>query len=198
MPAEPGALTLPEAEAVRAFNLAARERHLSRGRHARLMRFGAAQVMKQRVPSEEEERVRQPDWARAAVDAIQRDIVDAIRGSGVRVVGDLDRLVVAPSADATKRGRAAGAKDEPAPTAVPVPPDAAAAMAMGVLLAAGEGRPGPSRFEIAEPVQVLDVPTYQLAAVIVLRAWRWAFGLVDRAIARLRRPAVDTPPLVEP
>ena len=41
-------LTLPEAEAVRAFNIAFKEKHLPRGRHARLMRFGAAQVMEDR------------------------------------------------------------------------------------------------------------------------------------------------------
>jgi hypothetical protein len=191
-------LTLPEAEAVRAFNLAARERHLSRGRHARLMRFGAAQVMKQRVPSAAEERVRQPDWAGAAIEAIQRDIVAAIRSSAVRVIGDLDRLLATPSAHTARPDSAAVAANEPPPADVQVPADAAAAMAMGILLAAGEGRPGPSRLEIAEPVQVLDVPTYQLAAVIALRAWRWAFGLADRVVGRFRRPSVDTPPLVEP
>jgi len=194
-------LTLPEAEAVRAFNIAFKEKQLPRGRHARLMRFGAAQVMKQRAPSPEEDRVAQPGWAAPAIDAIQRDIVDAIGRSGVRIVGDLERLAE-PSGSAT--ASTASAKAAPATPAKPttgdvlVPPDAAAAMAMGVLVAAGEARPGRARFELAEPVQVLDVPTYQLAAVVVLRAWRAAAHLATRVMNRFRRSAADSPPLAEP
>jgi hypothetical protein len=69
---------------------------------------------------------------------------------------------------------------------------------MGVLVAAGEARPGRARFELAEPVQVLDVPSYQLAAVLVIRAWRGGVRLVERLANRLRGPAVNTPPPVEP
>jgi hypothetical protein len=189
-------LTLPEAEAVRAFNMAFKERHLPRGRHARLMRFGAAQVMKQRAPSDDEARVTLPPWAAPAIESIQRDIVAGIRRSGVRVVGDLDRL----TRPAGARAAARKAAPEPHAAEVPVPPAAAAAMAMGVLVAAGEARPGRGRLELAEPVQVLDVPTYQLAAVIVLRAWRGAVHLAERVVNRLRAPAVGAgaPPQVEP
>jgi hypothetical protein len=70
-------------------------------------------------------------------------------------------------------------------------------MAMGVLAAAGEARPGRARFELAEPVQVLDVPTYQLAAVLLLRTWRGAAHLVERVVNRLKRPASGTPPVAE-
>ena len=191
-------LTLPEAEAVRAFNVAFQQRGLSRGRHARLMRFGAAQVMKRRQPSAAEPRVEQPAWAAEPIDAIQRDIVAAIRRSGVRVLGDLDRLTVAGSAaSAGKRRRVAGVAQTP--TDVPISPDIAAAMAMGILIAAGEGRPGRGgRFELAEPAQVLDVPTYQLVASLALRTWRRSVRPVDRVVARLRRPEAGRPPLIEP
>jgi len=191
-------LTLPEAEAVRAFNIAFKEKHLPRGRHARLMRFGAAQVMKQRAPSPNEGRVVQPEWAAPAIDAIQRDIVEAIGRSGIRIVGDLARLA-APSGSAAASPKATKARlAVPVTGEVLVPPDAAAAMAMGVLVAAGEARPGRARFELAEPVQVLDVPTYQLAAVLVLRAWRAVAHLGARLVNRFKRPAADSPPLVEP
>jgi hypothetical protein len=197
-------LTLPEAEAVRAFNIAFKERQLPRARHARLMRFGAAQLMKQRPPASEEERVVQPAWASSAIEGIQRDIVDAIRRSGVRVVGDLDRLIEPTGAAAAASPKASrktqpGVRSEKSATGeILVRPDAAAAMAMGILVAAGEARPGGARFQIAEPVQVLDVPTYQLAATVVLRTWRTGVRTVERVVNRLKRPFVGAPPLVEP
>ena len=189
-------LTLPEAEAVRAFNIAFKELGLPRARHARLMRFGAAQVMKQRAPASDEARVVQPGWAGPALQKVQRDIVGGIRRSGVRVVGELDRLVEPPAkgAAATRSAKAA----DPEPVEVLVPPDAAAAMAMGILAAAGEARPTAGRFQVAEPVQVLDVPSYQLAATLFLRTWRTGTRSAERVVNRLRRPFAGTPPLVEP
>ena len=190
-------LTLPEAEAVRAFNIAFQQRGLSRGRHARLMRFGAAQIMKQRQPSADERRVEQPEWAAEPVDAIQRDIVAGIRRSGVRVLGDLDRLVNAPAAAAPGKRRRVAATQ--AASEVLVSPEAAAAMAMGIMVAAGEGRPSRGgRFELAEPVQVLDVPTYQMLATLALRSWRRSARVVDRVVGRLKSPQAGSPPLIEP
>jgi hypothetical protein len=198
-------LTLPESEAVRAFNLAFQARGLSRGRHARLMRFGAAQVMKERAPSKDEERVELPGWAEEPVDAIQREIVAGIRRSGVRVLGDLDRLVEAPtprraSSRAASRRSVAVAAAQSTRSDVLVPPEAAAAMAIGIVVAAGEGRVsrGGGRLELAEPLQVVDVPTYKLGTVLGLRTWRWGARLVDRAAARIRRLAPGSDPLVEP
>ena len=190
-------LTLPEAEAVRAFNIAFQQRGLSRGRHARLMRFGAAQIMKQRQPSADERRVELPEWAAEPVDAIQRDIVAGIRRSGVRVLGDLDRLVNAPAAATPAKRRRVAATQ--AANEVLVSPDAAAAMAMGIMVAAGEGRPSRGgRFELAEPVQVLDVPTYQMLATLALRTWRRSARVVDRVVGRLKSPQAGSPPLIEP
>jgi hypothetical protein len=191
-------LTLSEAEAVRAFNREFSAKGLSRGRHARLMRFGAAQVMKQRAPLREERRVEMPSWAGEQVAAIQRDIVAAIARSGVAVLGDLERLAE-PASGRTGARRAASAESA-ASESVLVPPEAAAAMAMGIVIAAGEGRPSRAgaRLEIAEPIQVADVPTYQLFAVLLLRAWRGGVHLVDRVTGRIRRLATRHRPLAEP
>jgi len=200
-------LTLPEAEAVRAFNIAFKGKDLPRGRHARLMRFGAAQVMKQRAPSKDEARVALPAWAAPPIEAIQRDMVAGIARSGVRIVGDLGRLTEPPKKGATA-AKTGTVPARLAPTDVPpseavtsdvfVRPDAAAAMAMGVLVAAGEARPDRSRFETAEPVQVLEVPTYQLVAVVFLRAWRWVARLPDRVINRFRRATGQPSSVAEP
>jgi hypothetical protein len=194
-------LTLPEAEAVRAFNLAFKGKDLPRGRHARLMRFGAAQVMKQRAPSKDEARVALPAWAEPPIDGVQRDMVEGIARSGVRIVGDLGRLTEPPREGAGAPTGTIAANILPSDAAtsdVLVRPDAAAAMAMGVLVAAGEARPGRSRFETAEPVQVLEVPTYQLVAVVFLRAWRWAARLPDRAMNRFRRATGQPSSVAEP
>jgi hypothetical protein len=193
-------LTLPEAEAVRAFNRAFHAKGLSRGRHARLMRFGAAQVMKQRPPSRDERRVELPGWAGEPIEAIQRDIVAAIGRSGARILGDLERLVEPAGGRMRYPAPEAPASGTTASSYGLVPPDAAAAMAMGIVVAAGEGRAsrGGGRLELAEPMQVVDVPTHQLVAVLVLRTWRRGVRLVDRAAARLRRLATGARPLVEP
>src|SRR6185295_15673050 len=164
---------------------------------ARLMRFGAAQLMKQRPPASEEARVVQPDWAASAIEGIQRDIVGAIRRSGVRIVGDLDRLIE-PAAPAAPRKARRSKSPAPPADEILVRPDAAAAMAMGILVAAGEARPDRARFEIAEPVELLDVPTYQLAATVLLRTWRTGVRTVERIVNRLKRPFAGAPPLVEP
>jgi hypothetical protein len=170
-------LTLPEAEAVRAFNVAFMARDLPRSRHARLMRFGAAQVMKQREPPSDERRVELPAWAVEPVAAIQREMVDNIRRSGIRIVGDLDRLLDPPQA-----GSGSSAP-------VLVPPDAAAAMAIGLVVAAGQARPGQreGRVRFAEPEQIANVPSRRLAVVLVVRGRRWLGRTADRAAARLRR-----------
>ena len=75
-------LTLPEVEAVRAFNVAFKAERLDRALHARVMRFGAAQQMKAREPSPDEPRVEMSSWALDHVDGIARSMVDAIAWSG--------------------------------------------------------------------------------------------------------------------
>ncbi len=172
-------LTLPEAEAVRAFNIAFKAEGLPRAVHARFMRFGAAQEMKRRRPAPDEPRVVLPDWAIEPVAGIAREMADAIATSGVRIIGDLELLTVRPEPTA-----ASG----PESGELPIPPEIAASMAMGILVASGAAREGAAPtgpFRFAEPIEIRRYATSHLAGVIALRGGR----TVGRAWARMRRIA---------
>ena len=126
-------MTKPEAEAVRAFNAAFWTAGLSVRLHNRVMHLGANERMKRREPPAEWARIETPQWALEHADAIAREIVAGIAASGIRVVGDLGRLVAAPGSTAPAKA--------PVPAAVPVddwvPSEIAAEMALGVLFAGG-------------------------------------------------------------
>jgi hypothetical protein len=181
-------LTLPEAEAVRAFNHAFAAERLPRAVHARTMRFGAAQVMKTRQPAADEPRVALPAWALERAAEIQREIVDAIATSGARVVGDLGRLT---------DGRPEAAPEQAGH--VTIAPDVAASMAIGVLLASGGARRrgmGIGRLQFAEPIELARVSTLQLAAVLVgrtINAIGDAWDRIRRGLARRWSAATGSP-----
>lgn len=163
-------LTLPEAEAVRAFNVAFNAEKLPRDLHARTMRFGAAQHMKERKPPRHEQRVTLPPWAVEPVAEIQREIADNIRSSGVRIVGSLDVLTRSEAVEGVEAGAADG-----------IPAEVAGSMGMALLVSTGAVRTagltkGP--FKFAEPVDVARVPTYQLVGTVVGRSWRSAVGRI--------------------
>lgn len=162
-------LTLAEAEAVRAFNVAFQARELPRDLHARTMRFGAAQLMKHRQPAKDEQPVELPGWAYPEVVAIQREMIDNVRAAGVAIIGDLDSLLEATSP-----------ASEPEPL-TGIPPEVVGSLGMGLLETTGAVRSaavskGP--FKYAEPVEVTRVPTYQLLGAIAGRAWRATVGRV--------------------
>jgi hypothetical protein len=164
-------LTLAEAEAVRAFNIAFKAEDLPRDLHARTMRFGAAQLMKRRVPPPDERPVTVPGWAYPDVARIQGEIVAGIRASGVPIIGDLAILEEA-SAPPTH---------EPEPLAG-IPPDVVGSMGLGLLSTTGAIRQaavskGP--FKFAEPAEVTRVPTYQLFGALASRAWRGSVGRIS-------------------
>ncbi len=187
-------LTLPEAEAVRALNLAFHAEKLPKAQHARLVRFGAAQLMKRREPASDEPRVEMPAWAIEPTLAIQRQIVERIAVSGANVIGELDSLARPPEM------RASGASTNGVSAdSVPVSPEIAAAMSMGVVIASGGGRRGrlDGRFEFAEPVEVTRVPTYQVAGVLALRGWRALVGIPSAIAGRLRPTSARTRELEE-
>src|SRR5207249_2973145 len=98
-------LTLAEVETIRAFNAAFRAEGLGTQLHAKVMRFGAAELMKRRVADRDEPRIQTPSWAVDRAAEVGREIVEGIRSSGVRVIGDLASLV-APSATAAAADRA--------------------------------------------------------------------------------------------
>ncbi|MCJ7709900.1 MAG: hypothetical protein MUQ32_03635 [Chloroflexi bacterium] len=170
-------LTMPEAEAVRAFNIAFNAEGLSKAQHTRVMRLGAAQVMKHREPEPDEPSVQVPQWAVDRACEVAREMIGTIANSGVRVVGDLDALARARESRADDTGR----------PAVNPSPEIAASMAMGVLIATGGARreaKGPGRFPFAEPIEMARVPTFQVVVAVALRAMRavsarWN-GLRDR------------------
>jgi hypothetical protein len=172
-------LTLAEAEAVRAFNVAFDAEGLPRALHARTMRFGAAQLMKRRVPPSGEPGVRMPGWAYPEVTRIQAEIVAGIRASGVATIGDIALLEAAPLAPVM----------DPAPLAG-IPPDVVGSMGVGLLATTGAIRQaavskGP--FTFAEPAEVTRLPTYQLFGALAGRAWRSTVGRIP--LPRRRRRA---------
>jgi len=175
------ALTMAEAEAVRAFNIAFKARGLPHDLHTRTMRFGAAQLMKRRVPAPEEPLIALPGWAHADVTRIQRDVVAGIRASGIATIGELEFLGAAPPAPASV-----------ADPVVAIPPEVVGSMGMGLLAAMGATRQGAvskGPFKYAEPAEVIRVPTYQLLGALGLRAWRATVGRI--AMPRRRGAAGD-------
>ena len=165
-------LTMPETEAVRAFNVAFREEGLSRPLHSRVMNFGAARYMKKATPPADALRVEAPQWALDRAGVVAREMVDAIAATGVRVVGDLEALAEVPTS------HLAG-DHQPVIT---VPPSVAATMAMGVLYSSGLARESgakggdPKAWRKAatvpirgEPIELVRVPTRELFGVLVRR-----------------------------
>ena len=169
-------LTWPEAEVVRAFNQQFWQEGLGMALHARVMRYGAASYMKTREPAPDEASIQTPGWAIDRATAIAREMVDAIAGSGVRVVGDLERLTVAPE---PRRENL-----EPVIT-----PDIAATAAVGVVLSSGLAKGGETRIPVTadtpeepvrdpgafiprptvEPLALVRMSTPQLIGVVVRR-----------------------------
>lgn len=163
-------LTLPETEAVRAFNNAFNTRFkdadLPRPMLAKIMHFGASRAMKRTPPDPAWPNVELPAWSLDETARIARETVDAISGSGVRVIGDLESLARVPEALAGDT-----------PTAgVAGPPQIAARMAIGVLLATEPAR--------TDPGKGLDrVPTRVLGNAVAFRA-RAAVGRRIRSVRR--------------
>ncbi len=155
-------LTLPEIEAVRAFNIAFRKADLDPDLLQKVMHFGAAKHMTTRTPSPEWQRIMLPAWAADRATEIAREMVDGIRGSGVRVVGDLELLATGPLDGAV----------ESVPAVVGIPPEVAASMTIGVLTASGLARHGDTEDaeQGGEPSGVELVPTLHLAGIVARRA----------------------------
>ena len=123
-------LTLPEVEALRAFNRLAQERGLQPDLRWRLLDPGTSRRLQGRVPAADEAPVRLPAWAAPQVATIAEEIVAGIKASGVRVLGDLDILSRPAETLTTDDHATSGA------------PDVAGSLAMA-LLAAGGALPWP-------------------------------------------------------
>jgi hypothetical protein len=89
-------LTRAEVELVRAMHGAAIKLGLEKGLRLNLVLHGGASSMKLRQPGKDEPRIEIPGWAQDRVTTAARAIVEGIRASGVRVIGNLDSLVDPP------------------------------------------------------------------------------------------------------
>lgn len=120
-------MSAPEAELFRQVNVVLRRAGLEWGDYAHLVRYGAIlRTVRQYAPGDGAERIRTPQWAlhrarELAVGYVDR--VDALRGRGLQVIGDLDRL-----AEPVPPGTGG---DAVVPTAIPI--EAAAEALLGVL-----------------------------------------------------------------
>jgi hypothetical protein len=164
-------LTLAEAEALRAFNLAYPSASLSRAQQTHLVRLGIASHMKRRRPGADEARIETPQWALDRAGDVARTMVANIAASGVRVIGDLGILTVVPT---SRLGGDHG-------TAVEIPAAIAASMSIGILIAGGfarretddaaGARAAGSRLDDGdEPADLTRVPSRRVARTIYRRA----------------------------
>jgi hypothetical protein len=165
-------MTMAEIEVVRAFNQGYFAEGLGRPLHTQVMRFGAASYMKARSPDPAEPRVEAPQWALDRAAVVAREMVDAIVASGVRIIGDPERLTQTQTS-----GLPAGPRPE-----VTISPQTAATASMGVLVASGLARGRASRSGrrakriASEPLALVRVPTYQLLGVL----WHRTRAVVER------------------
>ncbi len=120
-------LTLPEMAAITALRRDFDDAGMSRSAFYRIVRMQVALHMKERMPAADEPRVEAPQWALDRAGEVARPMVEGIRSSGVRTLGDLDSLTVVPTC---ARG------NDPLPD-VDVAPEIAASAAMGALIAGG-------------------------------------------------------------
>jgi hypothetical protein len=89
-------LTLAEVQMLRAFNRRYLDQGWSTADYTRFVRFGAVRVLQERSPRPDEPRLLTPQWAIDRGAGIGAEMVEAIRATGVEVVGDL-RVLADPS-----------------------------------------------------------------------------------------------------
>jgi hypothetical protein len=172
-------MTLPEIETIRQFNIAFKKLQLPPLLYQRTMRFGAAHLMQQRTPRPDEPKIELPDWSVEPIREIATDIVNGIRATGVRVVGNLEDMLYIPKPRVGP------------PPEVSVSPDVAASAALGVLIASGLAR-GTAELTVDEEVEASDDVTAPRPPPVVneppelLRV-----SSLQMALVMLRRARVD-------
>ncbi len=167
-------MTLPEVEAVRAFNGALKAEGLGGDVLHEVSPF--AMHMKDREPGPDEPRIETPQWALDLATEIATEMVATIAASGVRVVGDLDSLA------APRRSGIAGDR-QPDPC---IPPDVAASLAMGVLVGSGMARRDGRQADVSiEAPELSRIPTRRLAGALARRTRAAGLARLRRAGRRL-------------
>ena len=165
-------LTLPEVEALRAFNRLAVEHGVPSELRWRLLDPGTSRRLQRRVPAADEVPVRLPGWAAPKVASIADEIVAGLRATGVRVIGDLDIL---------RRPAETLSEDVEATSGAP---DVAGSLAMA-LLAAGGALPWPPGGDGAANERLQRVSSRRLAATLASRLGRSATTAVRGVRDRL-------------
>ena len=155
-------LTLPEVEALRAFNAELTSAQVRVALQRRVSHAGGAHYLKQFPPTPGDPKVEVPGWARPQINAVAREMIDTLVASGARIVGDPEHLVPASPPGA----------DDYVPAAVHVTPEVAARLAMGVLQGTGAtpwsatGTPAPA----VDPLLAATVTTIELEKALARRA----------------------------
>lgn len=91
-------LTLNEIELIRLLNMQYVEQEWPTATYSRMVRYGVVLAMQARKPDATDNRIVLPPWARDLLAEVSEEQVKTIRDLGVRVVGDLDDLLVERSA----------------------------------------------------------------------------------------------------
>lgn len=165
-------LSYPIAETVRRFNEGFFELDgATPDVQAAVIEFGAIRRLREHPELlRADGRIEVPQWAADRAAALMQEMIDGVRASGVRVVGDLDALVV-PS-------RAAVAAVETPQT---VSTEAASGLLLGMMLAAGRGVPTFDRVIGRRSVEELDdIRTSTLLQHAVRRLGRGLWRRVTR------------------
>jgi len=159
-------LTLPEIEMVRQINILFSEAGISRPQHSMLVNFGATDYLKTLPVDPAAPKVALPPWTIERVSELAREIVDGIRATDIRLIGDLDSLLVVPPV----------ATAQPLHEVTRIPASVAGRLAMGVLYGADLARPGvgaPRRRilppRMAEPIDITRIPTVTLTKALARR-----------------------------
>ena len=160
-------LTLAETEVIRAYYTLME----SHGYNPRVYRKGvsirpALYLKEQRNPGPEEEKIQLPAWAVERTRDISRQIVDGLRASGVRVIGDLENLAQASGSAGDRH--------------VHIPAELAAHLTVGMLVKSGlarkrsEPKPIPARSTLKRVAERLSSSSKvgNVAVSIVRRAVR--------------------------
>jgi hypothetical protein len=170
-------MSLPEIEAVRALNILFTEEGLPYSAQSRLIHFGAAPYMKLVDPPADEAKVEMPRWAAERVHQLSLEMVEDIKSTGVRIIGDIDRMAL-PVLDAP----------EEIPETVDVPATVSARLAMGVLQASGaarRAREGARAQPAAEPPEVARISTAQLGRILAYRVRAVGYRRVKSATGKV-------------
>lgn len=171
-------LTAPEMAAIMALRSEFEAAGLSYRAFHRIVRMRVAAHMKTRKPPLDEPRIAAPQWALDRAGEVAADIVAGIRALGVHVVGDLDSLTLVSNDGRVGEG----------PAWASVPPEVAAAMAMGALAAGGvvPDRSGQiSREDQLSATAVGSIAPADLLYVLRRRAARYARRVLAAAAGRI-------------